>query len=120
MEILLEMKESVLWCQVYLHVKVVFLPCQFLFVGSGKKYNEQYKDRIAYSYCQFFTSYASWFGIFHVFWFIFLISSGKLTNLDLGNNEIGTGGAFHIAEYIKKTKSLAWLGLYMNDIGDEV
>ncbi|KAF9625694.1 hypothetical protein IFM89_026274 [Coptis chinensis] len=44
---------------------------------------------------------------------------GKFTLLDLGNNEIGPKGAFHIAEFIKKTKGLLWLNLYMNDIGDE-
>lgn len=47
-------------------------------------------------------------------------SSGKLTLLDIGNNEISSRGAFHVAEYIKKAKSLLWLNLYMNDIGDEV
>ncbi|KAH0461987.1 hypothetical protein IEQ34_009562 [Dendrobium chrysotoxum] len=44
---------------------------------------------------------------------------GKITLLDLGNNDIGPKGAFHVANYIKKTKSLLWLNLYMNDIGDE-
>ncbi|XP_042496429.1 LOW QUALITY PROTEIN: protein NLRC3 [Macadamia integrifolia] len=44
---------------------------------------------------------------------------GKVTLLDLGNNEIGPKGAFHVAEFIKKSKSLLWLNLYMNDIGDE-
>ncbi|KAG6495616.1 hypothetical protein ZIOFF_043442 [Zingiber officinale] len=45
---------------------------------------------------------------------------GKITLLDIGNNEIGPKGAFSITEYVKKTKSLLWLNLYMNDIGDEV
>ncbi|KAG6503504.1 hypothetical protein ZIOFF_035819 [Zingiber officinale] len=44
---------------------------------------------------------------------------GKITLLDIGNNEIGPKGAFSIAEFVKKTKSLLWLNLYMNDIGDE-
>nr|DAD34676.1 TPA_asm: hypothetical protein HUJ06_005316 [Nelumbo nucifera] len=44
---------------------------------------------------------------------------GKLTLLDISNNEIGPKGAYHIAEFIKKSKSLLWLNLYMNDIGDE-
>ncbi|KAG6468670.1 hypothetical protein ZIOFF_073360 [Zingiber officinale] len=44
----------------------------------------------------------------------------KITLLDIGNNEIGPKGAFNIAEFVKKTKSLLWLNLYMNDIGDEV
>ncbi|KAG6489455.1 hypothetical protein ZIOFF_050724 [Zingiber officinale] len=43
----------------------------------------------------------------------------KITLLDIGNNEIGPKGAFSIAEFVKKTKSLLWLNLYMNDIGDE-
>ena len=46
--------------------------------------------------------------------------SGKLTVLDIGNNSISAKGAFHVAEYIKNSKSLLWLNLYMNDIGDEV
>uniref|UniRef100_A0A7C9ECD5 Uncharacterized protein n=1 Tax=Opuntia streptacantha TaxID=393608 RepID=A0A7C9ECD5_OPUST len=49
-----------------------------------------------------------------------LSRKGRLTLLDLSNNEIGSTGAFHIAEYIKHTKSLLWLNLYMNDISDEV
>ncbi|EOY00343.1 Leucine-rich repeats-ribonuclease inhibitor domain-containing protein isoform 3, partial [Theobroma cacao] len=44
---------------------------------------------------------------------------GKITLLDLGNNSITAKGAFHVAEYIKKSKSLLWVNLYMNDIGDE-
>jgi len=46
--------------------------------------------------------------------------TGRITLLDIGKNEIGSQGAFHIAEYVRKTKSLLWLNLYMNDIGDEV
>lgn len=45
---------------------------------------------------------------------------GKLTLLDIGNNSVSAKGAFHVGGYIKKTKSLLWLNLYMNDIGDEV
>ncbi|KAG6536850.1 hypothetical protein ZIOFF_001921 [Zingiber officinale] len=44
----------------------------------------------------------------------------KITLLDIGNNEIGPKGAFSIAEFVKKTKSLLRLNLYMNDIGDAV
>lgn len=47
-------------------------------------------------------------------------SAGKITLLDIGNNGIGPKGAFSVAEFIKKSKSLLWLNLYMNDIGDEV
>lgn len=46
--------------------------------------------------------------------------AGKLTVLDLANNSIGARGASHVAEYIKKSKSLLLISLYMNDIGDEV
>ncbi|KAL5988525.1 hypothetical protein ACLOJK_036290 [Asimina triloba] len=46
-------------------------------------------------------------------------SVGRLTLLDIGNNEIGPKGAFRVADVIKKSKSLLWLNLYMNDIGDE-
>lgn len=46
--------------------------------------------------------------------------AGKITSLDIGNNKFGSKGAFHVAEYIKKTKSLQWLNMYMNDIGDQV
>lgn len=45
---------------------------------------------------------------------------GKISLLDISNNEIGSKGAFHVAEFIKQSKSLLWLNLYMNDIGDEV
>ncbi|CAO2829198.1 unnamed protein product [Amaranthus hypochondriacus] len=48
-----------------------------------------------------------------------LARKGKLVQLDISNNEISSKGAFHIAEYIKSTKSLLWLNIYMNDIGDE-
>ncbi|WVZ12012.1 hypothetical protein V8G54_016542 [Vigna mungo] len=44
---------------------------------------------------------------------------GKLTLLDIGNNSLTSKGAFHVAEYVKKSRSLLWLNLYMNDIGDE-
>lgn len=46
--------------------------------------------------------------------------AGKLTVLDLANNAIGARGASQVAEYIKKSKSLLLISLYMNDIGDEV
>jgi hypothetical protein len=49
-----------------------------------------------------------------------ICSLGKLTLLDISNNSISARGAFHVAEYVKKSKSLLWLNLYMNDIGDEV
>lgn len=45
---------------------------------------------------------------------------GKLSLLDIGNNSITAKGVFHVAEYIKRTKSLVLLNLFMNDIGDEV
>lgn len=48
------------------------------------------------------------------------ICSGKLTLLDIGNNSFSAKGAFHVGGYVKKTKSLLWLNVYMNDIGDEV
>ena len=46
--------------------------------------------------------------------------AAKLSSLDLGNNGIGAKGAFYVAEFLKKSRSLQWLSLYMNDIGDEV
>ncbi|KAH8499940.1 hypothetical protein H0E87_015250 [Populus deltoides] len=46
-------------------------------------------------------------------------TKAKLTHLDIGNNSISAKGAFHVAEYVKKSKSLFWLNMYMNDIGDE-
>lgn len=51
---------------------------------------------------------------------ILTFSVGKLALLDIGNNSITAKGAFHVAEFIKRTKSLVLLNLYMNDIGDEV
>lgn len=51
---------------------------------------------------------------------MFLYVPGKLAVLDIGNNSISAKGAFHVAEYIKNCKSLLWINLYMNDIGDEV
>ncbi|KAL1355228.1 hypothetical protein HN51_007280 [Arachis hypogaea] len=47
------------------------------------------------------------------------IYKGKLAILDIGNNSITAKGAVHVAEYIRKSKSILWLNLYMNDIGDE-
>uniref|UniRef100_A0A0E0DZN6 peroxidase n=1 Tax=Oryza meridionalis TaxID=40149 RepID=A0A0E0DZN6_9ORYZ len=44
---------------------------------------------------------------------------GKITVLDIGNNNITSEGSLHVAEFIKRTKSLLWLSLYMNDISDE-
>ncbi|XP_040860990.1 NLR family CARD domain-containing protein 3 isoform X1 [Glycine max] len=44
---------------------------------------------------------------------------GKLTLLDIGNNSLTAKGSFHVAEYIRKSRNLLWLNLYMNDIGDE-
>jgi hypothetical protein len=51
---------------------------------------------------------------------IHICSLGKITLLDISNNSISGRGAFHVAEYVKKSKNLLWLNLYMNDIGDEV
>ena len=45
---------------------------------------------------------------------------GKLTRLEIGNNSITAKGAFHVAEYVKKSKTLLSLNISMNDIGDEV
>ncbi|VFQ98524.1 unnamed protein product [Cuscuta campestris] len=44
---------------------------------------------------------------------------GRLVRLDISNNSITAKGAFHVAEHIKKSKSIQWLNLYMNDIKDE-
>ena len=40
--------------------------------------------------------------------------------MDIGNNNINSEGLRPVAEFIKKTKSLLWFSLYMNDISDEV
>jgi len=40
--------------------------------------------------------------------------------VDIGNNNINSEGLRPVAEFIKKTKSLLWFSLYMNDISDEV
>lgn len=48
------------------------------------------------------------------------MSLDKLTQLDISNNLISAKGAFHVAEYIKKTKSLLQFDISMNEIGDEV
>lgn len=91
---LLEMKESVLWCLACLFIKVCSTVEPFFCI---------------------ITFHAWWSRTdnsrFHL---------GKLTALDLANNSISAKGAFHVAEYIKKSKSLLWISLYMNDIGDEV
>lgn len=47
-------------------------------------------------------------------------SVGKLALLDIGNNSITAKGVFHVAEFVKRTKSLVLLNLFMNDISDEV
>ncbi|XP_027360416.1 NLR family CARD domain-containing protein 3 isoform X4 [Abrus precatorius] len=47
------------------------------------------------------------------------LHKGKLTLLDISNNSLTSKGALHVAEYIRKSRSLLWLNLYMNDIGDE-
>ncbi|GJN00199.1 hypothetical protein PR202_ga17613 [Eleusine coracana subsp. coracana] len=44
---------------------------------------------------------------------------GKITVVDIGNNNIGSEGLRPVAEFIKRTKSLLWFSLYMNDISDE-
>ncbi|GJN29181.1 hypothetical protein PR202_gb17378 [Eleusine coracana subsp. coracana] len=44
---------------------------------------------------------------------------GKITVVDIGNNNIGSEGLRPVAELIKRTKSLLWFSLYMNDISDE-
>lgn len=49
-----------------------------------------------------------------------LVHAGRLTVLDLANNSISAKGASHVAEYVKKSKGLLWINLYMNDIKDEV
>ena len=45
---------------------------------------------------------------------------GKIAVVDIGNNNINSEGLRPVAEFIKKTKSLLWFSLYMNDISDEV
>jgi len=45
---------------------------------------------------------------------------GKIVTLDLSNNNMGARGAQSMAEVVKKSRCLAWLNLYMNDMGDEV
>ncbi|KAK1437835.1 hypothetical protein QVD17_03635 [Tagetes erecta] len=44
---------------------------------------------------------------------------GKLTALDIGKNMITSKGAIHVAEFIKRSKSLLSLNVYINDIKDE-
>ncbi|KAI8522599.1 hypothetical protein RHMOL_Rhmol13G0008500 [Rhododendron molle] len=44
---------------------------------------------------------------------------GRLQHLDIGNNAITSEGAVHVAEYVRESKSLVFLNLSMNDIGDE-
>lgn len=95
MEIRLEMKEYGHWSRVCAHIKVLFcyINCIFWFR----------KDIDVFIYMH-------WHAYF----------SGKLTRLEIGNNSISAKGAFHVAEYVKKTKSLIALNISMNDIGDEV
>lgn len=45
---------------------------------------------------------------------------GRIITLDLSNNSMGSKGAVHIAEIMKKSRHLQWLNLYMNDMGDQV
>ena len=40
--------------------------------------------------------------------------------MDIGNNNISPEGLRPVAEFLKRTKSLQWFSLYMNDISDEV
>jgi hypothetical protein len=40
--------------------------------------------------------------------------------VDIGNNNISPEGLHPVAEFLKRTKSLQWFSLYMNDISDEV
>ncbi|KAF7123262.1 hypothetical protein RHSIM_Rhsim12G0124700 [Rhododendron simsii] len=47
------------------------------------------------------------------------LREGGLKHLDIGNNAITSKGAFHVAEYVRESKSLVFLNLSMNDIGDE-
>ncbi|KAG5522296.1 hypothetical protein RHGRI_034474 [Rhododendron griersonianum] len=47
------------------------------------------------------------------------LREGRLQHLDIGNNAITSKGAFHVAEYVRESKSLVFLNLSMNDIGDE-
>ncbi|KAK1393627.1 hypothetical protein POM88_012683 [Heracleum sosnowskyi] len=49
-----------------------------------------------------------------------VLHKGKLTILDIGNNAISSKGAHHVAEFIKGSKTLTWISIYMNDIGDEI
>ncbi|XP_008659072.1 NLR family CARD domain-containing protein 3 isoform X1 [Zea mays] len=44
---------------------------------------------------------------------------GKITVVDIGNNNISPEGLHPVAEFLKRTKSLQWFSLYMNDISDE-
>lgn len=46
--------------------------------------------------------------------------TGKITVVDIGNNNISPEGLHPVAEFLKRTKSLQWFSLYMNDISDEV
>ncbi|XP_062111809.1 uncharacterized protein LOC133823200 isoform X2 [Humulus lupulus] len=45
---------------------------------------------------------------------------GKLTRLEIGNNSISAKGAFHVAEFIKKSKSLTTLNISMNDGAERI
>ncbi|XP_074373092.1 uncharacterized protein LOC141713528 isoform X1 [Apium graveolens] len=48
-----------------------------------------------------------------------LSHKGELVALDLGNNGISSSGATYIAEYIRSSKTLLWMSLFMNDLRDE-
>ncbi|KAK1381436.1 Chloroplast envelope protein 1 [Heracleum sosnowskyi] len=48
-----------------------------------------------------------------------LSHKGELVSLDLGNNGISSSGATYVAEYIRSSKTLLWMSLFMNDLRDE-
>ncbi|KAL3511242.1 hypothetical protein ACH5RR_030643 [Cinchona calisaya] len=47
------------------------------------------------------------------------LHKGEVTSLGVRNNSISARGAFHVAEYIQRSKSLRLINMSMNDIGDE-
>ncbi|WOH13591.1 hypothetical protein DCAR_0833101 [Daucus carota subsp. sativus] len=49
-----------------------------------------------------------------------LSHKGEIIALDLGNNGLSSRGATYVAEYIRKSKTLLWMSLFMNDLRDEV
>lgn len=48
-----------------------------------------------------------------------LSHKGELVALDLGNNGISSAGATYVAEYIRSSKTLLWMSLFMNNLRDE-